>query len=191
MVNKKQKKFLNKLDQKKADKIKFYEDAEEILETGHENKRRAAKAVKEVENKKNTEELAKENKFLEETTTKRRYTDFEYLKALRDITADYIQTIDYRDYPGWRVHLYITTGAGMVIDKKTFVTQRGLLAIIKSPLNKYFVKGMKASFDPVIDSGGAKGLGIAIEDSLDYYNGNMSQGQQDPNKLWTPNSKPN
>lgn len=181
------KKSLTNLNRKKEEFKKAKETIEEVLATGDSNAKEGAKAVAEVETKAGKalhEQWARDMEIISRT---RKFTDVEYLTSLRAITAEYISTIDYKDYPGWRVHLYVTTGKLIAIDKKPFRTQLGLLVILKSPSKQYLAKGMKASFTPSIDSVAARGLGIIVEDTLDYYTGQSTNQKPEPNKLWTPN----
>ena len=171
---------------KKEDLKKAKETIEEVLATGDSNAKEGAKAVAEVETAEGKKLYNQWAADMEKISKTRKFTDFEYLSSLRTIAADYIATIDYKDYPGWRVYLYVTVGNIIAIDKKPFRTQKGLLAILKSPSKQYLAKGMKASFDPSVDSGGARGLGIVVEDTLDYYTGQSAQQKPNANKIWTP-----
>lgn len=165
------KKLLTNLARKKEEFKEAKETIEEVLTTGGDNKKEAAKTIAEIETKKGRALHEQWATDMDKITKTRKFSDNEYLNSLHKIAAEYIAAIDYKDYPGWHVSLYITTGKPIVIDKKPFSTQRGLIAILKSPQNKYLAKGMKASFEPAIDSGGARGLGIIVEDTLDYYTG--------------------
>jgi hypothetical protein len=100
--------------------------------------------------------------------------------------VEYIDTIDYKEYPGWRLKLFITTGEPIAIKKKAFITKRGLLAILESPSGEYLAKGVTACFDPYVDVKAAQLLGVAIEDTLDYYTGKMTINKPEKTKIWTP-----
>lgn len=184
------KKSLTKLEEQKQDTIDFHEKLEEVYETGHDNKKRAAKAITEVEVGKQKSEADLFNSQLEAAEKSRRFTDDTYLKAVREACVEGVEQIDHRDYPGWQVKLFITTGKMIAIDKKPFSTQTGLLAIVVSPKNDYYSLGMRASFDPLTDVNGARALAVSIEDTLDYYAGYMESSPQrkQANKLWTPKS---
>ena len=191
------KKSLTKSEKSRTTKKEFYETAEQIFETGHENRKRSAKAIIEVEKEK---EKAKSDAIavdLEKATQSRRFDDRAYLTSIREAAVEGINQIDYADYPGWRLKLFITTGELIAIGGKPFRTEKGLLAILTSPSKQYYHLGMRASFDPVNDVLGARSMAVLIEDSLDHYSGQSEEMKDKKEKLWTPKpslspaSKPN
>lgn len=181
-------KSLTKLGAEKKDKVDFHEKLEEIYETGHDNRRRGAKAITEVEVSKQKKDADLFNTQVELAEKKRRLDDKAYLIAIREACVEGIDQIDHRDYPGWKIKLFVTNGEMIAINKKPFKTQTGLLAIVISPKKEYYEKGMRASFDPLIDVNGARALAVSIEDTLDYYAGYMESSPQrkQANKIWTP-----
>ena len=173
---------LMKFEIKQEEKRKFHEKAEEILTTGDESRKKGLKAVAELEKQKIKTEADKLAERFEKSAKKRKFDDIGYLKSLREAAQDYILTIDPTDYPNWQLKLYITKGDPILVGKRWFKTQRGLLAILISPKNDHYAKGMTATFDPTVDVMGARGLGIAIEDTLDFFTGKMTAKEP---KLWT------
>lgn len=127
------KKFSTKLEQEKTTKQEFYETAEKIFEAGHENRKRGVKAILEIEKDKAKAKDDVIAKQLEKATSQRRFDDFNYLLALREAAVEGINQIDYADYPGWRLKLFVTTGEIISINKKPFRTEKGLLAVLISP----------------------------------------------------------
>lgn len=178
--------YLTKHEKSQTIKKEFYEAAEKIFETGHENRKRSVKAILEIEKEK---EKAKQDKIaisLEKATKQRRFDDHSYLTAVREAAVEGIEQIDYSDYPGWNLKLYITTGDLIEVGGRPFKTEKGLLAILTSPSKNYYHLGMRASFDPVNDVLGARSMAVLIEDSLDHYSGQSEEMKDKKEKLWTP-----
>jgi hypothetical protein len=182
------KKNLTKYEKEKLTKKESYEQIEEVLTTGQENVRKGRKWTEEVTKETEATEAREISNRLELATKKRQFNDLGYLMSLREACIEYIDTIDYKEYPGWRLKLFITTGQPIAINKKAFSTKRGLLAILTSPEGNYFAKGITACFDPIIDVKAARLLGVVIEDSLDHYTGKTSTKKIETPKIWTPGS---
>ena len=176
---------LTKYEIEKKTKKESVEQIEEVLATGDENRKKGLKWTGEVEKaklKKESDQIAKRFTI---SAGKRRFDDFTYLKSVREACSDYINTIDYNEYPGWQLKVYITTGEPISIKNRRFATDRGILALLISPKGEYLAKGMRASFDPIIDVRAARGLGIIIEETLDTYTGKIAKKEPEKPKIWT------
>jgi hypothetical protein len=180
------KKNLTRFEKQKLIKKEAHEQIEEVLATGQENDRKGLKWTKEVTKQTDAQEEKEIAARIELSTKKRKFGDLGYLTSLRDACVEYIDTIDYKEYPGWRLKLFITTGEPIAIKKKAFITKRGLLAILESPSGEYLAKGVTACFDPYVDVQAARLLGVAVEDTLDYYTGKMTINKPEKTKIWTP-----
>lgn len=188
MPKQKPKKNLTRYEREKLTKKESHEQIEEVLLTGDENVRKGRKWTEEVTKQTEAKEEKEITDRLEIATNKRKFEDFGYLTSLREACIEYINTIDYKEYPGWRLKLFITAGKPIAIKKKAFSTKRGLLAILITPKNEYLAKGMAACFDPYVDVQAARKLGVAVEDTLDYYTGKITTKKAEAPKIWTPGS---
>lgn len=160
---------MTKLTNEKTEKEKNREVIEEVLATGSESKTEGEKAVAHVEKEKIHTENEQISKRLEQAKDSRKYDDLGYLKQVREAASDYLLTIDPKDYPGWKVKVYVTKGDIISIDKKPYKTDRGLLGMIVSPQGKSYYRAVKCSFDPIVDTLAARTLALSIEESLDYF----------------------
>ena len=170
------------------------ETIEEVKETGHDNPKRGAKAVKEVETKAIKEREAKKNEYLTKLDSKKRFRN-SYDRMLAQTVVDSLQMLDW--IHGWRADVVVTDGSPITLKSQTgkvqhHSTKPGILLIVTTPNGRVMHQGIMVCGDPVLDYAAMQTLAIITENQMDKERGLLldSEGDSNEQEIYLPNGEP-
>ena len=174
---------MTKLEREQAELQESREVIEEVLQTGDDDAKKGAEAVRHYEGVREKARRTQEDNLLSDLEEQRNRRFGSYKTLLAKTLVGYLQMLDW--IKGWKAHVLMTDGSPLTIYGKTFETQDGILLVVATRDGRVFHQGILLSCDPVVDYMAIQTLAVATENQIDHEKGLLldRQPQSDPGIL--------